>query len=264
MNFLPINFRHHIALHILRQRLLISLLCAGLSTAVANGYAAAQDQSEERKPASIDFKLTTSWYRSSDGNDANDINLRANEGDHAVWIGQYRDHQNYHQARTGYEFTEHLGTAQIVWSAQAASGGFLGGSINGQVGDTTYALLGFGRTNLKNYYNLNFDPNDAITVGIGRHLNADTDLSLYQVRDDRLHTQQRITHLYLHHRRSETQRYSIDATYKSGLNSDGNFITGYGLTATVATRQYFVRIAHDQNANFGTATQTRVSAGITF
>ena len=258
------NFRSRIALHIWPQRLLTAVLCAGLSTALTSGYAAEQAQSEEHKPASINLKLTTSWYRSSDSNNANDINLRANYGDHAAWIGQYRDHQNYQQTRTGYEFTEHLGTAQIVWSAQAASGGFLGGSINGQVGDTTYALLGFGRTNLKNYYNLNFDPNDAITLGIGRHLDSETDLSLYQVRDDRLHTQQRITHLYLHRRRTETLRYSIDATYKSGLNSDGNFITGYGLTATVAMPLYFVRIAHDQNANFGAATQTRVSLGITF
>ena len=264
MKYPPMNFRSRIALHLSTTRLCIALLCAGLPVAYTNGYAAAQDQSEERKPASIDFKLTNAWYRSSDGNHANDINLRANYGDYAAWIGQYRDHQNYQQTRTGYEFTEHLGSAQIVWSAQAASNGFLGGSINAQVGDTTYAQLGFGRTNLKNYYNLNFDPNDAITVGVGHHLNSETDLSLYQVRDDRLHTRQRITHLYLHHGRSEPLRYSIDVTYKSGLNSDGNFITGYGLTATVALREYFVRIAHDQNANFSTATQTRVAFGLSF
>lgn len=240
-----------------------SMFCVSMFC-VSTARAAEEDEHPDTAPTKLDVKLTASWYQSSDGNDANDLNLRGNRGDHAAWIGVYRDHTPYQQARAGYEFTQHAGPAQIVWSAQAASGGFLGGSITAQIGDATYAIVGVGRTNLKNYYNLNFDPNDAITLGIGRHLDSKTDLSIYQIRDDRLDTRQRITHLYLHRKLSDAHRYSIDATYKSGLNSDGNFITGYGLTATLAYQQYFMRIARDQYANFGAATQTRVSLGIGF
>lgn len=227
-------------------------------------HAAEEEEHADGKPAKIDFKMTTSWYRSSDNNNANDMNLRGNYGDHAAWVGQYRDHQNYQQSRAGYEFTQHLGPSQIVWSAQAADGGFLGGSITAQLGDPIFGIVGFGRTNLKNYYNLNFDPNDAITLGLGTHINASTDLSLFQIHDDRLGTRQRVTHLYLHQTLSDTHRYSIDASYKTGLNSDGNDIKGIALTVTVAYRQFFLRLAQDQYANFSAATQHRVSLGIGF
>jgi hypothetical protein len=210
------------------------------------------------------FKLVTSYYQSSDGNNALDTNIRGNRGSHAGWIGYYRDQNDYRQARTGYEFTQDFPLGQVVWSAQAASGGFLGGSINAQLGSAVYGIAGFGRTNLKNYYNLNFDPNDAITLGIGTRVLPETDLSLYQIWDDRLGTKQHVTHLYLHHNLSKVERFSIDGSYKSGLNSDNDFIRGYALTVTYAYRQYFIRLAHDQHANFGTSNQNRFSMGITF
>ncbi len=241
-----------------------SMLIAAMVCCASAARASEEDEHSTTAPAKLDVKVTASWYQSSDGNDANDLNMRGSRGDHAAWVGVYRDHTPYRQARAGYEFTQHAGPAQIVWSMQAASGGFLGGSINAQIGDATYAIVGFGRTNLKNYYNLNFDPNDAITLGIGRHVDDKTDVSIYQIRDDRLDTRQRITHLYVHRKLSDAYRCSIDATHKSGTTSDGNFITGYGLTATLAIQQYFVRIARDQYANFSTATQTRISLGMGF
>ena len=247
-----------------RRGLLRPLLFVGLLAFGSIACAATETDQVDDKATKLDIKLTASWYRSSDGNNANDLNLRGNYGDHAAWLGVYRDHTPFQQSRAGYEYTQHLGPAQIVWSAQAASGGFLGGSITSQFGDPIYGIVGFGRTNLKNYYNLNFDPNDAITLGLGSHLNHNTDISLFQVRDDRLDTRQRITHLYLHRTLSESHRYSIDTTYKSGLNSDGNFITGYGLTVTLAYQQIFLRLARDQYANFGPATQTRISVGTVF
>ena len=51
------------------------------------------------------------------------------------------------------------------------SGGFWGGSLSAQIGSPKlYAIVGLGRTNLRTYYNLNFDPNDAITLGYARRL----------------------------------------------------------------------------------------------
>jgi hypothetical protein len=45
-----------------------------------------------------------------------------------------------------------------------------------------------GRTNLKDYFNLNFDPNDAILIGAGTRAIQHTTLSAFQIRDDRLGT----------------------------------------------------------------------------
>jgi hypothetical protein len=50
---------------------------------------------------------------------------------------------------------------------QPASRGFGGIALTAQTGDKYFALVGFGRTNLKPYANLNFDPNDAITLAAG-------------------------------------------------------------------------------------------------
>jgi hypothetical protein len=212
----------------------------------------------------LSLKLTPSWYQSSDGNNASDINLRANFGPHAAWLGFYRDHAGYQQARAGYEYAQDIGPARLVWSGQSAAGGFLGGSVNLQLGEPWYLLVGFGRTNLHTYYNLNFDPNDAITLGVGKTLLPHTDLSLFQVRDDRLDTRQRVTHLYLRQELSDKDKLSVDGSYKTGLNEDSVFIHGYAVTVTYAHRHVFIRLAHDRYANFSNATQNRISLGATF
>ncbi len=117
--------------------------------------------------AGVKYKLTPAWYDNSDGSDAWDVNLRADLGDQKVWLGQYQDEQNFRQTRAGYEYDPDFGWVNLSLSAQAATRGFLGGSAQANVGGETYAIIGFGRTNLKPYYNLNFDPNDAITLGVG-------------------------------------------------------------------------------------------------
>jgi hypothetical protein len=236
------------------RRIVLLLLCC--ATGAARG-AGGDDK--------LALKFTPSWYQSSDGNHAWDFNLRANTGPHAAWIGYYTERSGARQARTGYEYTENFRAGHVVWSAQAASGGFLGGSATLQTGgDAIYFIAGFGRTNLRNYYTLNFDPNDAYTIGVGTGLIPHTDLSLYEIRDDRLGTGQRVTHLYAHVNLSDTDRVSIDGTYKRGLSDDGIPVHGHGLTLTYTHRHGFLRIAHDPYANFGRAAQNRFSLGLTY
>ena len=62
------------------------------------------------------------------------------------------------------------------------------------MGADTFAIAGFSRTNLRNSYNLFFDPSDSVTLGLGTRAIDKLDISLFQVRDDRLHTGQRVTH----------------------------------------------------------------------
>lgn len=133
----------------------------------------------------IAFKFTRTHLSSSDGNDALDLNLRGVIGAHTAWLGHYRDREGFSQSRGGYENRQDFGLARTVVSLQLASGGFAGGSVGAELGGETYAIAGWGRTNLRSYYNLNFDPNDAITLGVGTRAVAHTELSIYQIRDDR-------------------------------------------------------------------------------
>jgi hypothetical protein len=228
--------------------------------------AIASDSAEtlENSPTKVSFKLTPSYYKASDGKDAADINIRANTDKHTVWLGEYRDKNGYHQSRAGYEYKFDIGFTRSVISAQLASGGFIGGSVTTEIGGDTFGILGFGRTNLHDYYNLNFDPNDAITIGIGTRAFNNTELSLFQVRDDRLGTGQYITHLLWRYKTAEAQRLSVDTSYKNGLNADNIFVHGYGLSAEYDYHQYFARIARDQHANFTGSNLTRLSLGLRF
>jgi len=83
------------------------------------------------------FKLTPSYYVTTHEKDAIDLNLRANYGAHAVWLGYYRRDGEFEQTRTGYEYTAQIPYGQLVPSLQLATHGFAGGSINAQVGDSS-------------------------------------------------------------------------------------------------------------------------------
>lgn len=226
-----------------------------------NAYAtAAQDGGASK----VSYKLTTSYYQASDNNDAVDINIRGNYSVHTAWIGEYGDRDGFRQLRTGYEYSPDYGLIRPTFSVQLAEGGFVGGSITTEVGGDTFAILGFGRTNLKNYYNLNFDPNDAITIGIGSRAIEHNELSLFQVFDDRLGTQQRNTHLVWRYQCTNSQRITTDASYKTGIDSDNVFIHGYGLSVDYSYEQYFVRVAREQHANFADRDLTKFSVGLHF
>jgi hypothetical protein len=212
----------------------------------------------------IAFKLTPSYYRISNGNNAVDLNLRGDYGTHVGWVGLYRDRSGYEDFRAGYEKHAELGAVRLVLSAQAASGGFLGGSVNAEVGGASFALLGFGRTNLRAYYNLNFDPNDAITFGIGTRAIADTELSLYRVQDDRLGTGQRVTHFIVRRHFTATQRLTLDYSWKSGLDSTGQYGAGSGLLLTYDFEPWFARVGYDPDVNFSGARMTLFALGKRF
>lgn len=230
-----------------------------------NAYAT--DNSADIKatePAKITYKLTSSYYQASDNNNAVDVNLRANVDVHTAWIGEYGDRNGFRQFRTGYEYSPDLGIVRPTFSAQLASGGFIGGSVTTEVGGDTFAIVVIGRTNLHNYYNLNFDPNDAITIGVGTRAIPHNELSLFQVFDDRLDTQQRITHFVWRYKPTDKQRLTLDATYKTGLDADNIFIHGYGISVDYSYKQYFVRAAREQYANFANSDLTRFSLGLHF
>ena len=222
----------------------------------------AQDAAAEKND--IAFKLTSSYYDVSDSSHAFDVNLRGSIGAHTTWVGFYKDSLSFKQTRTGYEYRGDFNLIRTVASIQAASGGFAGGSLMAELGDENYVIAGWGRTNLKDYYNLNFDPNDAITLGIGSRAFKKTEVSLFHIWDDRLHSRQRVTHAVIRYKPTELQRWIIDVSQKQGLISGDSFIRGYAVSVTYDFGNFFARIARDQYVNFSNDTQNRFSLGMRF
>ena len=211
------------------------------------------------------FKLTPSVYSNRLAPQATDLNLRGNLGPHALWIGQYRQAGFGEQIRTGYEYTASLDWAQLVSSLQAAEGGFAGASLTAQIGQEVYGIAGWGRTNLRPYYNLNFDPNDAITLGLGRWWGRQHQISLYRIQDDRLHTGQRVTHLLWRYHPDEVHRLTLDLADKRGRSeASGPWLQGHSLSLTWDWHGHFVRVAVDHKVNFTDDTQKRLSVGWRF
>lgn len=212
----------------------------------------------------IDYKLTGSYYPSSDGNDARDINLRASFSAGNAWVGNYRDRDGFEVSRVGFDTTFDFRYGRVNLSPEFGSTGYASGWVGTELGGDTFAILGLSRTNMRDFYNLNFDPGDAVTVGIGTRALAGTDLSLYQVRDDRLETGQRVTHLTWRYRPTDDQRITIAAVHKHGPVDDERTINAYGLTVGYDYKRVFLRIGRDPYANFGTAHVNRFSAGLRF
>ncbi len=211
------------------------------------------------------FKLTPSYYVTTHEKDATDLNLRANHGPHAIWLGHYQRSSEFEQTRTGYEYTAQIPFGQLVPSLQLASHGFVGGSINAQIGDLIYALLGFGRTNTRDYYNLNFDPNDSVVYGFGTRLLPKSTLSLFTVKDNRLHTGQIVTHAVWRMLPDDHQRWTVDLSSKHGrATADDESVSGKALSVTYDYRDIFFRLAQDRKVNFTTEDQTRLSVGLRF
>jgi hypothetical protein len=215
------------------------------------------------------FKLTPSFYATSDQRSATDTNLRANLGNHAVWLGYYQRGGEFKQTRSGYEYSADLPFGKLVPSLQIATHGFLGGSLNAEIGETAfggvYALLGLGRTNKKDYYNLNFDPNDSAVYGLGTRLVSNSTINLYTVRDNRLHTEQRVNHLTWRYAPDPRHRLTADFSSKQGRPSaEQDSVSGRGLSLTYDFNNLFVRAAKDNKVNFSNQDMTRVSLGMRF
>lgn len=213
------------------------------------------------------FKLTPTYYFTTNEPGAGDVNLRGQLGPHTAWVGYYQQTNVFRQARAGYEYAHDLPFGRVVLGVQAASQGFLGGAIGAEVGKgAVFGLLGWGRTNLKPYFNLNFDPNDAILFGGGWRASEDTQVVLYQVRDDRLDTGQRVTHLVLRTRRTPRTRWIVDVFHRSGLTSaeDGVQISSTGAAVAYDRDRWFARIAWDPNVNFTLNDMVRVAVGVRF
>jgi hypothetical protein len=217
------------------------------------------------------FKFTTGSYNATGGDVPNvrgtDLNLRNTSSYGNTWLGWYKQ-DDIKQWRTGWDNSIAISSIRLQPSLQAASGGFWGGSFGVETGDTWYVGAGLGRTNLRPYVNLNFDPNDALMASGGYRWNTHQSIGLQWVRDNRLNPDQRNVHLVYRTGLAEHHRLTVDALSKAGSVTDsaGNTqrINKLGLSLTYDWHEYFVRAAYDPNANFSTQNMLRLSVGLKF
>lgn len=234
---------------------------------------------EPNKPAGagggIAWKFTPGIYRETAGRSAFDLNLRGNRDSDTFWIGHYRRGDEFEQTRAGYERQFTLPFGRVVASGQVASHGFLGGSVTLEASAAAVepssapfvGLLGWGRTNLKPYYNLNFDPNDSVLIGAGWRPDEGTALSVFQVFDDRLRTGQRVTHFVLRWKTGARSRWTIDVFNRAGradAEPDSEMFHATGIAVTYDLEPWFARIAWDPKVNYTNSDMTRVAIGVRF
>ena len=214
----------------------------------------------------IDWKLTYTHHRTETERDGSDLNLRGARGANVFWLGHYRRANEFQQSRAGLEQWLSFNWGKALLSGQAATRGFLGFASQAEIGRSRVRLLaGFGRTNLKPYYNLNYDPNDAVTLGLIADLPDGMRASFYAVHDDRLDTGQTVIHAVLRTSDDAAHRWTIDVSQRRGPSGDaGERVRRTGIGITYDHAPYFGRIVFDPNANFSGHDMIRLGFGIRF
>ena len=219
-------------------------------------------------PAPTTYKFTSGLYNFTGGNlptgQGLDLNLRASGGYGNVWVGWFRSPLlQVHQTRAGWDHTYTTGSVRWMPSLQIASGGFVGGSLGFETGDTWFAGAGLGRTNLRNYVNLNFDPNDAVMLSGGYRWADKSTLTAQLIRDNRQNPDQQHIHLIYKTPIRQDDRLTLDLLSKQGL-VDGVRSHRLGFSAGYDWPQYFVRLAWDPQTNFTAQDMLRLSLGVRF
>jgi len=250
----------------------VRVVCSGrwlslvglLVMAVTTGAFAASGDSQAPAPSPPANKLTLAYYDFSSGTTGADVNLRHTFQSSTAWLGAYHESDDFDQVRAGYEYDYHRDWLVLVPSAQAATHGFLGATIYGEVGHHVFAIGGAGRTNLHPYWNLGFDPNDYIQFGAGYRDEAGNTSSVYVIRDDRLGTGQTNTHVFFRRYLPAHWRLSLDVVKEHGTGDAGALVDAWSVTVDVDWRRWFARVADDPHVNYTADQQVRIAAGLRF
>ena len=186
-------------------------------------------------------------------------------------MGKYRGGVEFQQTRAGYERQFAVPMGRVIASGQYASRGFWGGSVTLEASAAAMGpcvgLLGLERTNRNPYYNLNFYPNDSVLIGAGWRPDEGTALTLFQVRDDRLGTGQRVTHFVLRQKTGARSRWTVDLFKRSGRSDadpESESFKANGITLTYDREPWFVRLAWDPKVNYTSSDMTRLAIGVRF
>jgi len=238
-------------------------LNAGLMTLSTAALLACAGAHAADEPNVIQYKPSVGMHhfssRDMSSKSAVDVNLRGSSEWGNAWVGVYRSPTDeFTQTRLGWDNTYEKFGLKFQPSLQMATGGFWGGSLGAEYGDAFFVGAGIGRTNLRNYFNLNFDPNDAWTMSTGYRWSPQNFLSLQVVRDNRLNPDQQHAHLLYRRHFADKQRLIVDMLYKSGT-TQGEYIRRRGLMLGYDWGDVGLRIAYDPRVNFSNYDMTRIT-----
>ena len=209
------------------------------------------------------FKLTFGSYSVAGGDlsagPGLDVNLRYTYGQGNVWVGWFRSPAlGFSEPRGGWDDVVKWGNVRLLPSLQVASGGFVGGSLALEAGERWFGGAGLGRTNLRPYINLNFDPNDSYTVYGGYRWTDASSVSLQLIRDNRENPDQQHIHLIWRQKLAYQNQFIIDVLAKQGT-VEGKYIRRTGLSLGYDWPVWSLRAAWDPKVNFSVQNMLRFS-----
>jgi hypothetical protein len=209
-------------------------------------------------------KLTFSYYAFSSQRAGVDVNLRHSFKSSTAWIAGYHENTGFDQERAGFEYDYQGSWLKLVPSVQVATHGFLGATVYSEMGHSFYAIAGAGRTNLRPYWNLGFDPNDYVQAGAGFHGKGDSVVAVYAIHDVRLDTGQTNTHFYYRQPLPHEWRLTFDVVNEHGNGDGGLVVHSWAPSVAIDWRRWFAKIAEDPHVNYTADHQVRVGVGIRF
>jgi hypothetical protein len=209
------------------------------------------------------FKVTLGSYSVAGGDlpagPGLDVNLRYTYGQGNVWVGWFRSPAlGFSEPRGGWDDVFTWGKVRLLPSLQIASGGFVGGSLALETGERWFGGAGLGRTNLRPYVNLNFDPNDSYTVYGGYRWTDASSVSLQVIRDNRANPDQQHIHLIWRQKLARQDQFIIDVLAKQGT-VEGKYIRRTGLSLGCDWPVWSLRAAWDPKVNFTVQNMLRFS-----
>ena len=231
---------------------------------LAAGPVAAQAPSAALAPVEraddLAWKVTGSLYHVP-GDVTLDLNVRHQMGPVGGWLGLLHHPHVDTVARVGLEYGGKRGPALVVPTLQLASNRPKAGQRYVEIGGQSYGILGLSRTNLRAFYNLSFDPNESVQLGIGRHLSRYDKGYAFTIFDVRLHTGQQNTHVLWRRRLGSTVGLTLDGLYKSGRLDSGRSVHALGLGAYLDRPRWFAKAYYDPYANFSSDTMLGLGIG---
>ena len=227
-----------------------------------------ESKTETRDPIerSDEFKskLTFSVYFTN-GERLYDLNLRHQFGPLTAWIAGFADPNGTKLIRVGAQYDYKKAWFHFVPTIEVATTKAVSASLYSELGaGKTFAIAGVSRTNLKSFFDLFWDPSDAVQLGIGHKISSYDRIQAYSIIDVRLHTEQENTHVVYRHKLNANNGITFDGVFKSGHDDSGRFIRTVGIGTYYDRPKWFWKIYYDPHVNFTGHTMVRTGIGLKF
>ena len=227
-----------------------------------------ESKTETRDPIerSDEFKskLTFSVYFTN-GDRLYDLNLRHQFGPLTAWIAGFAQPNGTKLIRVGAQYDYKKAWFHFVPTIEVATTRAVSGSLYSELGSgNTFAIVGVSRTNLKSFFDLFWDPSDAVQLGIGHKISSYDRIQAYSIFDVRLHTEQQNTHVVWRHKLNANNGITFDGVFKTGHEDSGKFIHTAGIGAYYDRPKWFWKLYYDPHVNFTSHTMVRTGIGLKF